>query len=321
MTLTFGSLFAGIGGMDLGLEWAGMTCKWQVENDPYCIEILEKHWKNVRRYKDVKTTTDLPTVDLICGGFPCQPHSHAGARKGSEDSRDLWGEFYRIIQEVRPRWVVGENVPGIDTTILSSVCTDLENEGYSVAVLGITACSVGAPHIRERRFIMAHARRQPTRSQSAGLSKRDRSHSQEKGERSSARDRPTDSRKNVGYSQLDGFTSPDGKRKKIKPSEQERTEGQRQLKGANILSNATHSNSKRLQRELSEGHSQRRQKTRPAGLRYRTKRPDWWKVESSMGRVAHGVPRRVDRIRGLGNAVVPQVAEYIGNMIIAVDDV
>ena len=192
---TFGSLFAGIGGFDLGLERAGMQCMWQVENDPFCISILEKHCAHVRRYKDVTTTTNLPAVDLICGGFPCQPHSVAGQRKGANDSRDLWKQFLRIIQECRPNWVLGENVPGIDTTILASVCSDLAHEGYSVTVFGITACSVGAPHRRERRFI-------------------------------------------VGYSQHDGFTSPDGEREKTKPSEQERTEGQWKSEGTGSIQDA-----------------------------------------------------------------------------------
>ena len=156
--LTFGSLFAGIGGFDLGLEWAGMRCLWQVEIDDYCNGVLAKHWPDVRRYHDVREcgADNLAAVDLVCGGFPCQPHSVAGKRRGAADDRDLWPEMRRIVDELKPTYVMAENVPGIRTTILPAVLADLEGLGYEVACLVVPACGLGAPHRRERVFIVAH---------------------------------------------------------------------------------------------------------------------------------------------------------------------
>ena len=208
--MNYGSLFAGIGGFDLGLERAGMECAWQVEIDEYCTRVLEKHWPDVRRFRDVKElhgvlahatgdgqhstkvrgstreTNDnreegknkgsgiegrssswsgmegqcpscLPPVDLICGGFPCQPYSVAGKRRGAEDDRNLWPEFLRIVRELRPAWVVGENVPGIVPMYLDTVLADLEGEAYTCWTFNIPACAFDAPHRRERIFVVAHA--------------------------------------------------------------------------------------------------------------------------------------------------------------------
>ena len=155
--MRFGSLFTGIGGVDLGLERAGMECAWQVEIDDYCTRVLEKHWPNVRRYRDARDcgAHNLEPVDLICGGFPCQPHSVAGKCGGAADDRDLWPEMRRVIAELRPAWVVGENVPGIRDTILDSVLFDLEALGYEALPLGLPACAFGAPIPRQRVFIVA----------------------------------------------------------------------------------------------------------------------------------------------------------------------
>jgi DNA (cytosine-5)-methyltransferase 1 len=134
--LTFGSLFAGIGGFDLGLERAGLVCQWQVEIDPFCRKVLEKHWPQVKRYDDVRTVGagTLEAVDLVCGGFPCQPHSLAGRRQGSADERDLWPEFARVIRELGPRWVLAENVPGLLSIdagrVFGNILQDLAACGY-----------------------------------------------------------------------------------------------------------------------------------------------------------------------------------------------
>lgn len=155
---TFGSLFAGIGGIDLGLERAGMTCRWMVEIDPFCQKVLAKHWPDVTRYGNVKEcgSHNLETVDLIAGGFPCQPHSVAGKRRGAADDRNLWPEFLRIIREVRPAWVLAENVPGIVSLYLDTVLADLEGEDYTCWTFNIPACAFNAPHRRERIFVVAH---------------------------------------------------------------------------------------------------------------------------------------------------------------------
>ncbi|MCK9568534.1 DNA cytosine methyltransferase [Candidatus Pacearchaeota archaeon] len=152
-----GSLFSGIGGFDLGLERAGMTVKWQVEIDDFCNKVLAKHWPNVKRYRDVKEVGkhNLEPVDLICGGFPCQPFSVAGKRRGTEDDRHLWPEMFRVIDELRPRWVIGENVAGFINMGLDQSISDLEGIGYEVGTFVIPACAVNAPHRRDRVWIIA----------------------------------------------------------------------------------------------------------------------------------------------------------------------
>lgn len=159
--LTFGSLFAGIGGFDLGFENAGMKCAWMVEKDEFCQKILKKHWPNVPLFDDVKhfNRDTAGAVDVICGGFPCQPHSLAGKQKGAADERDLWPEMRRVISEFQPTWVACENVPGIRRTILPGVLADLEALGYETADIEFPACAFGAPHRRARMFILAHSRR------------------------------------------------------------------------------------------------------------------------------------------------------------------
>jgi DNA (cytosine-5)-methyltransferase 1 len=161
MPITFGSLFAGIGGFDLGLERAGMTCKWQVEIDDYASRVLAKHWPDVPRHGDVRTfpTADRDwSVDLICGGFPCQDISVAGKGAGLAGARSgLWYEFARIIREVRPRWVIVENVRALASRGLGEVLGDLAHLGFDAEWHCIPACAVGAPHRRERIWIVAYA--------------------------------------------------------------------------------------------------------------------------------------------------------------------
>jgi len=161
--MKFISLFAGIGGLDLGLERAGMECVAQVEIDDFCQKVLTKHWANVPKYKDVRDVGkhNLPTAELICGGFPCQDVSLAGNRKGLEGSRStLWSEFYRIVCEVQPRWVVIENVPGLLSSdngeFFTKILRELSKNGYAVTWRVISASSIGAMHIRERIFIVAN---------------------------------------------------------------------------------------------------------------------------------------------------------------------
>lgn len=158
--MIYGSLFTGIGGIDLGLDWAGMECAFQVEIEPYCRRVLQKHWPDVRRFEDVRTVgrTNLDYVDLIAGGFPCQDLSLAGKRKGEQGSRStLWKEFYRIICDLRPRWVLAENVPGLlsanDGRFYGNILRDLAAGGYDAEWQVLPAAAFGAPHIRERVFI------------------------------------------------------------------------------------------------------------------------------------------------------------------------
>lgn len=162
--LTHLSLFSGIGGLDLAAEMAGFSTVGQCEWADYPTKVLEKHWTDVPRWRDIQTLTGesfyektgMRTVDVISGGFPCQPFSVAGKRRGKEDDRYLWPEMLRVISELRPTWVVGENVAGIVNMALDQVYADLENEGYSVQAFIIPACAVNAPHRRDRCVIVAY---------------------------------------------------------------------------------------------------------------------------------------------------------------------
>lgn len=158
--LTFGSLFAGIGGLDLGLERAGMRCAWQVELDDYATRVLTKHWPDVPRFRDVRSVGvhNLPTVDCVCGGFPCQDIADPGKRVGITGTRSgLWAEFARIIRELRPRFVIVENVAALLDRGIDTVLGDLAAGGYDAEWSVLSSCAMGAPHTRERVFIVAYA--------------------------------------------------------------------------------------------------------------------------------------------------------------------
>jgi DNA (cytosine-5)-methyltransferase 1 len=156
-------LFAGIGGLSLGLQRAGFAVVGQVEIDPFCRSILARHWPEVPRHDDVRTapawwrSRPRPQVDLIAGGFPCQPVSNAGRKLGTTDPRWLWPAMADVIAAVRPGWAVIENVPGLRTRGLAAVLSDLAGLGYRTAPGTISACAMGAPHTRTRLFVLAHA--------------------------------------------------------------------------------------------------------------------------------------------------------------------
>ena len=147
-----GSLFSGIGGFDFAAEWMGWENVFQVEYDEWCQKILTKNFPNVKKYRDIKDFKGYP-VDVISGGFPCQPFSHAGKRQGEADNRYLWPEMLRVIREAKPTFVVGENVAGLvsmeNGKTLDGIFADLENEGYTVESFIIPAASVGAWHERQ----------------------------------------------------------------------------------------------------------------------------------------------------------------------------
>lgn len=230
------SLFTGIGGLDLGLQRAGMTVIGQVEIDPFCRSVLARHWPEVPRHDDVHTCPSWwmgatrPRVDVVAGGFPCQPVSQAGKERAQKDERWLWPAMVDVITTIRPEWIIWENVPGLLTHGLDIVHRDIVGLGYRHRVGWITACAVDAPHLRRRLLGVAHAPCQgrPARRTTAGVA-------------------------NI----------PDPTRMWTEPS-----------------------------------------------------RGSGWPDEPGVDRVAYGIPRRMDRCRALGNAVVPQIAEYIGRLII-----
>lgn len=162
------SLFSGIGGIDLAAEWAGMTTVAFCEREPFPQRVLRKHWPNVPIYDDVCTLSREVlerdgiigpgrAIDIISAGYPCQPFSNAGKRRGAEDDRHLWPEVKRLLSEIRPRWFVGENVAGHITLGLDDVLIDLESIGYTAQPVVIPACAVGAPNRRDRVFIVAYS--------------------------------------------------------------------------------------------------------------------------------------------------------------------
>jgi len=160
--MTHGSLFSGIGGFDLAAEWMGWENVFHCEYDPFCQKVLNHHFPNSKLYEDIKTfdaSDYFGRIDILSGGFPCQPFSNAGLRKGTEDDRHLWPQMLRIIREVSPRYVVGENVRGLlnwsGGLVFEQVCADLENEGYEVTPYLLPACGKNAPHRRDRIWFVA----------------------------------------------------------------------------------------------------------------------------------------------------------------------
>jgi len=154
--MTHGSCFSGIGGFDLAAQWAGIETTWQIENNPFCQKVLRKNFPEAKIYGDIYETRELEPVDIITGGFPCQPFSQAGKRQGKADDRYLWPEMLRIITEVKPTWIIAENVAGIINMALDQVLFDLEMADYSCQTIIIPACAVNAPHRRDRVWIIAN---------------------------------------------------------------------------------------------------------------------------------------------------------------------
>ena len=266
MTLTVGSLFSGIGGLDLGLERAGLKVIWQSEIDPYCNKVLKKHWPEVPNYGDIKQI-DWATIkrpNVICGGYPCQPFSTAGKRRGTDDPRHLWPWVKTAISELRPDYAILENVRGHLTLGGTAVIGDLAEIGYNAEWRVISAAGLGAPHRRERLIIVAYPHDTGNRTPKRRIDSNKPTQVQE--------------RQNVAQFGSSG-------------------------RGAN-LAYATGAGLERAVGAVFKGN----------GTGFTN--GSWWHVEPNLGRVANGISARVDRLRGLGNAVVPQVAEYVGRLIV-----
>lgn len=158
-------LFSGIGGFALAARWAGLETVAFCENDNFCRAVLKKHWPDAEMHSDVRELDGYAYkgIELLTGGFPCQPFSEIWEQQGAEDDRYLWPEMRRVIAQARPAWIVAENVPGIIRMALDDVLADLEAEGYATRALVVPACGVGANHRRDRVWIIANASRQPLR--------------------------------------------------------------------------------------------------------------------------------------------------------------
>lgn len=315
--LTHLSLFSGIGGLDIAAEWAGFKTVGQCEWADYPTKVLEKHWPSVPRWRDIRSLTQesfydrtsLRTVDIISGGFPCQPFSVAGKQKGKEDDRYLWPEMLRVIRELKPTWVLGENVPGILRIAGKTVCEDLEREGYFVTVLNFEAAAVGAKHRRERVFFVGHTKHDGQPSQQ-----------ELRGDETASNDwwskepktpgKPEGTNRPVNVSGVCG-SEHGGERPISNPQSEQDCRLQQQKFQPNF---GTYSEN------VSNTTCQRRQKSGNEAGNISQGQSEWeswtadsfnghiWEFEPNVGRVANGVSSRVDRLKCLGNAVVPQQA-------------
>ena len=281
--ITFGSLFAGIGGLDLGFERAGLTCSWQVEIDDYATRILAKHWPSVRRWDDVQTFPpgdhEPWRVDVIAGGFPCQDISVAGKGAGLAGERSgLFFEIVRVARLLQPRAIVLENVAALLARGMGSVLGELAAIGFDAEWHCIQAAAIGAPHIRDRVFVVAYSQRDPIREQPG------------RGSGSNGT--------GAALAANDGKKQPLANTQRISNPQEVVADFHRDP----------------IREQPGGGSGPNGTNTALAAIT----RNDWWTTEPPVGRVADGVPFRVDRLRGLGNAIVPQVAEVVGRWVVDV---
>lgn len=282
------SLCSGIGGLDLAAEWAGFETVAQCEIDEYASKVLAKNFKGVPNLHDIRTVTnerlaefgiDGKEITVISAGFPCQPYSLAGKGRGDRDSRDLWGEVARVLGEIKPHWFVGENTPGLfarqNQRFFRRVLDDLTALGYSVGWGIWGACDVGAPHRRDRVFFIAN--------------------------------------RNISDATIERCDSDEIQRGEFKESGDEKNTRRVQESGVQferVCSSIPYSASDIVGMFGSEGETQRPRGSR-SDIGNRTQRDasgEWWQTEPNVDRVVDGVPAWVDRLRCLGNAVVPAQA-------------
>ena len=308
MKLTFGSLFAGIGGFDLGFERAGFECRWQVEIDNYATKILEKHWPQVHRERDIRecNASNLERVDCIIGGFPCQDISYAGRGAGLDGERSgLFFEAIRLVRELQPRAIVLENVAALLTRGLDRVLGTLAEIGYDAEWHCIPAAAVGAPHIRDRVFVIGirNMAQHPY-----GINERSvREHEKLQSDATTSGNSNRQDASQVADAKINrrGKREPDNKggSKGIGKGQEYRPWGC----GKNVADAKIEGLERReVRRSFESRFPELRDGGRPIS--------DQWSVEPAVGRVANGIPARVDRLRCLGNAIVPQVAEVVARM-------
>jgi DNA (cytosine-5)-methyltransferase 1 len=294
VNMSIGSLFSGIiGGLELGLERAGLgPVAWQCEIDPFCRSVLKKHWPEATQYEDVKTlgaSSRAARVRVLCGGFPCQDVSLSGKREGLEGARSgLWFEFRRIIEELEPSIVVIENVLGLRTKGLRRVLEDLSDLGFDAEWTCLAASDVGAPHRRKRIFIVAtHPDRVVVRGEPGWLSRACWAAASESA--------------NDGTGGASADTDVIDRRRSIQARESEATDDGDQWSS---------SDADRLWEQQPSG--------RISDQWRRSSDGSWWPPVSAVRRVDDGIPNRSHgrRLKALGNAVVPQCAETVGDAIV-----
>jgi DNA (cytosine-5)-methyltransferase 1 len=286
-------LCSGIGGFALGFQWAGLSePQLFCDIEPWCRKILQQHWPNVPVASDVKELASdperfVPDCDILTAGYPCQPFSFAGQRKGEEDDRHIWPYILKIVASKRPTWCVFENVYGHISLGLDTVLSDLEREGYATRTFVVPACGVNAPHKRNRVWIVAHTDN-PRQSSGEGESR-----SSQEGD-NTGWVRPNVSDTNSIGLQEHGHSEPTVTVSKSS-THVPNTKG---IGVQGLWASWEQESHPHEGQEVSLCDSQRGRQT-------------IWDVEPNVGRVANGIPKRVDRIKGLGNAIVPQIAQRI----------
>ena len=322
-------LCSGIGGFALGFEWAGLSkpvlfC----DIDPWSRKVLRKNWHDVPIAEDVKELANdperlVPDCDILTAGYPCQPFSVAGKQRGAEDDRHIWTEIRTIVEAKRPAWCVFENVYGHVRMGLDEVLSDLEGASYATKAFIVPACAVNAPHRRDRVFIIGRnvGDSEHSRSPATTLTRSTAETGNDKpqGKKASVKSKGTSGRKhNSTVAHADGDDR--GHRGRTKsPKRDARVEhrggGKRQPVGQSG-EDVAHANDERpqgwLHRREGAGWQSELGHAGRGGSAHGQSGENQWTVEPSVGRVAHGVSKRVDRIRGLGNAIVPQIAKQIG---------
>ena len=307
-------LFSGIGGFSLAASWVwgkDLEIVGFCDNEDFAQKVLTKNFPGVPIYGDIKEISlKRGAADIITGGFPCQPFSQAGKRQGEADDRHLWPEMLRIIKEVRPRWIIGENVYGLvnmeNGKTLDRILADLEDEGYTVEPFIIPACAVGAWHRRDRIWIVAYSERVGCRPGEKNESSRwedcdklKRGSAERKRRETIVEHRSARVCKNV--------PDPDSDREeRDKPQNRKGRRTEQIYKDVPDTASSNRDDNENVPRN-EEVKTQEifRDRSSPG------RNDAWWTTEPSVGRVANGIPNRVDRLKGLGNAIVPQVAAVI----------
>lgn len=311
-------LFSGIGGFALAARWAGFKTVGFCEQDRFCQKVIAKHWPGIQIHEDICKLDgrQYAEVDLLTGGFPCQPFSFAGKRKGASDDRALWPEMFRVITQARPGWVLGENVAGIVSMELDRVLSDLESLGYSARAIVIPACAVDAKHRRSRVWIVANAcskrgrgwieagrrgKKTSFRSEAVGHSTSER-----RGEAWEYRSQRAAQRIAESSETLADANEPRSQGWNGEELRECRTQCTTRTSSPFIPHTANVGRHERNQNagSISEGKTAPEERSRPSDYCR-------WELEPELGRVANGIPNRSHRLKGLGNATIPQVAEVI----------
>ena len=311
-------LFSGIGGFALAARWNGYRTLGFCDNEPYAQAVLKKHWPEVPCHKDIREVRGelYAGVTLLTGGFPCQPFSVAGKQRGKDDNRYLWPEMLRVIQEARPAWIIGENVAGIVNLALDQVCADLEGQGYEVEPIIVPACAVDAPHRRDRVWIVGHSKLDGLTASKTSGGLLDQSEEQrgrvKEWESSGASCASSDVADSVSLSERSAHG---GKEWNCVRGRQDEDISQRNEMGSNSSDSredVADTNSRGCSPILNTRSGTEENSGRENyAVKNCTNEQGMWESEPNVGRVAHGIPNRTHRLKGLGNAIVPQVAAEI----------